>query len=1359
MALRDCLNKAGKTLSPQDRKAIRSLVDSGLGESDAINQHLVNLDSQITNITQQVTQAGGTVIESVEGETAITFRQRATERTEARGYYSPSNSIIRLTNASDLSTFLHEFAHFMYEMELAGNTTMVQNIHQWYERNATNVAQEATEYLNENFDSLKQDNVTPVSNKVTSEEVVQYLNEGTVGTKDKDTAVRRAVHEQFARGFEVYLMEGKSPSTELRNAFRAFARWLSRIYQSLRNNLRVQLDDEMRAVFDRLLATEDQIMAARTRARIEPFFTDAKTAGITEKQFSDYQTRQQKVNEVQSETLRDQLIAQLTRNTKKWWNDEKRDLIDEEMDRLKDTRVHVTRVRLRDGDIKLNHTTVKDMVGEQHVDKLGRTTIRISPALRGMTTKGQEGIHPDEAAAIFGYNSGAEMLNDLITAPKIEVVAESNAERRMIERHGDILTDGTIERQADEAVQNEERGRLILHELKLMARSNNQLTLDREVIKTTAEERIGQLSFREIHPAKYRKAEIQAAQESARALAQGDRETAILAKQRQAVNHYMALEAQSAKDRIIQIVDRTARYNKKKVREEIQKAEGGYWEQIVKILDRFEFRKSATLRSVDQVNEDINTWSRERIETYGDGLVLHNVVLTESYVTHWKNVAFDDMQGINDSLKNIEHVARYANKLTRMGENIEFKKLVNRWVTSMEKNVKTRFPSKRTDVAEGRKWARWLMAQMSKIPWMASWLDGGDRVGISHQILIQPLTDAYAAEIALWKEVAKPVMDKIVGRDRETRKRHNRKIFIPEIKDHLYGHQIIAVALNTGNESNLRKLLLGEGWAVRDDEDSISFNNHKLQAVLSHMTASDWEMVQFIWDQMEKLYPQLSEVHRRTTGLVPPKIEATPIETPFGSFRGGYYPIKYDPNRSHRAAQNEDKLNAETESMFSNNASIQISVNTGATNTRTGFYDAIRLSLDVIPAHFQEAIHYITHHDPVREINRLIRNASVAKTIKEKLGPEEYAQLRPWLNDVAKDGREAPTKMFWDDILQRLRFGVTLGAMGFKASTGIIQISGLSNTIAEVGTSHVMQSMRLILGSTTSIRNAWEFALENSKVLRHRANTMDREIKNAMKRLEGKRGFLAAIQEASMKHIVLIQTYMVDLPSWHAAYLKGMTDWGDEQRAFQYADWVVEQVQGSGATKDLARIMRNQTETGRMFTMFMTFFSSLWNAERDVVKGARSGRYSITTVSAKMMFLFTIPVLFEMLLRGEFSKDEEEEDALTQKMLTSVALYPVQSIPFMRDIANAVGTEFGYNISPLQQIMEQGVRTLPEIAQKGFTDDEITKGQAKGATKFVGAVLGVPGTSQAWATGEHLHDVINEDAEFTFREFLFGPQR
>ena len=1274
-----------------------------------------------------------------------------------RGFYDPANSVIRLTEAADLSTFLHEFAHFMYEMELTAHRVSpdsintISGIHNWFKRNAQEVAREASEYK-------------PKAT-IIPRHVEQYLDEGTTGDAERDAGIRRAVHEQFARGFEKYVMEGKSPSNELRNAFRTFARWLTQVYRAVRGDMKVNLDDEMREVFDRLLATEEQINAAESRAQYQPMFTDAAMAGMTEEEFQKYQERTVKVKDVQTETLRDKLIKEFTRQTKSWWKEEKADLVDEQLQILRNEPVYRARESLKDGDIKLDHATVKEMIGEERTDKRGRKSVRVPESLRGMTVTGAKGVHPDEAAAFFGYGSGSELLSSLTDAAPIKVKAEANAEEQMLNKYGDMLHDGTIEAQADEAVQNEERGKLLLDELKaLRKRSASAPALDRATIKQMAEENIAKLSFRQIHPGKYRKAEIRAAQEAATALANGDMDQAARAKARQVLNYYLGMAATQARADTIKIVDRMARYNKKSVREEIQKAENGYWEQIVKILNRFEFRKAVSLKVVDQQNQDINTWAKERIETDGDALVLSPAVMNESFVTHWKNVPYGDLQGVNDSVKNIEHVARYSNKMTRMGEEIEFKKLVQRWTDHMRGASKTRFKSQRTDVVEGRKWGRWAMAQMTKIPFMASWLDGGERAGMSHDILVQPFTDAYDAEINLWKDVGEVVMRAIEGRSKEDIKRHSRKVFIPELVDaqndgNLYGHQIIAVALNTGNESNLRKLLLGEGWANPNDETTISMGNPKLQAVLRNMTKSDWDLVQLIWDQMELLYPQLSEVHRRTTGLTPPKIKATPVSTPFGEFRGGYYPVKYDPNRSQRAQENEDRLNAETESMFSNSSSIHASVTAGATNERTKYYAPIRLSLDVVPAHFQEAIHYITHHDPVREVNKLVRNPEVAATIKEKLGPEEYAQLKPWLNDIAKDGREAPTKMFWDDMISRLRFGITLGTMGFKASTGIIQISGLSNTIAELGLAPVYKSMRSILGSPQNMKDAWEFASSNSKVLNHRMQTMDREIKNAMKRLEGKRGVLAAVQELSMKHIALIQTYMVDLPSWQAAYIKEMEISGDEQKAYARADWTIENIQGSGATKDLSRIMRGQSETGRMLTMFMTFFSSLWNMERDLVKGTRSGRYSITNVGAKLAFLITVPVLFEMLMRGELGDEDDEPEEQLQKMLTKTALYPVASVPFVRDIASATTGEFGYNISPVASLIEQGTRAIPEVIERGFTDEEITKGQAKGATKFAGAAFGIPGTGQAWATGEHLYDVLERGEELTMQELLFGPER
>lgn len=1487
-----------------------------------------------------------------------------TKGPRVRGYYDPSNSLIRLTEASDLSTFLHEFAHFMYEQELMADGMMKAEIQTWFLRNKEDVAKEANDHLRRKQEALQQTearqkltdtpafkawfgdskvvdengeplvvyrgqvepfsegrakamvwfsttreyadtyaypgvkgpregNITPayisakrpfdfqfrstwtdvreadmwdrvqsgvslsfevgviseeeaaslldeidvlmaespetmspvfthwtensekfadiltragydslraregtgdntityavfkpeqiksaIGNRgtfdpqsanileqspelpglpegsISADDVEAFVTQGTTGDSAKDSAIRVATHEQFARGFETYVMEGKAPSVELRNVFRKFASWLAQIYRAIKGDLKVKLDDDMRAVFDRLLATDDQIEMAKARAKFEPMFTDAAMAGMTEEQFAAYQEKAATVTEKATETLRDQLVKEYTRQAEKQWKAELRDLTDDLLESVNSRQVYVAAERLKN-DLKLDKAAVKAMVGETITDTRGRKVTRPPAALRGMTLDGARGLHPDEAAALLGYKSGAEMLNDVMTAPSARSVAEAEAQAEMVNRHGDILNDGTIEARADEALANEERGELLLAELKALSRGSR--TSDKQAVKDLARERISKLAYREIHPGKYRKAELAAAKESAAMLATGDREGAAAAKQRQVMNYYLGMAAQDARNNIDKIVTRMTRYEKKKIREAIAKSGGGHLEQIQKILRRFEFRRTASLASVDRKNVAIQAWMDDRIQNFGDGLVLDPAVLDESYVTHWKNVPFADLQGIADSVKNIEHVARYTNKINMLQDQMDYDTFVARWTEHLDQ-LPTVYTPTRSEINEDTKVVPWAMAQMTKVPFLASWLDGGERVGMSHDVLVQPFADAHDMEQQLWAAAGAPVMDAIADRSQEDIARHGRKIYIPEISDSLTGQEILAVALNTGNEGNLRKMLLGEQWANPDNDAEITINNPRLQGVLRHMTKSDWDLVQLIWDQMDLLYPKLADVHKATTGLAPPKVEAVPVMTPYGEYKGGYYPVKYDPNRGARAAELQERLNAETESMFGS-VGIQASVNAGATNERTGYYAPIRLSLDVIPNHFQETIHYITHHDAVRTVNRLIRDQRVATSIKSKVGKYEFQQLKPWLNDIAKDGREAPAKMYWERALARLRFGATLGYMGFKVSTGLMQLLGLSNTAAEVGSANLYRGLRAVMGSTTKMQQSMEFAVERSRVMKYRATEFDREVKNAMEKLRGKRGLLKTAQEMSMKHIALIQTYIVDLPSWHAAYAKELSQSGDEVKAAKYADWVVENIQGSGRTANMAAIMRNQNEANRMFTMFMTFFSSLWNIERDLARGAKSGRYSPTDLAARMALIFVIPVIAEMALRGELFADDDDEETVAEKAMMKMALYPVASMPFIRDIASGIGSGYGYNISPIGDLMERGVKNVPALVEGALTDEEITRGQLKGSVQFMGAWFGIPGTSQIWATTEHLYQVIGEGEELTLRELTYGPER
>ena len=60
--------------------------------------------------------------------------------------------------------------------------------------------------------------------------------------------------EQFARGFERYLRDGKAPTEELKSLFTKFKQWLTDIYSRLKGTpIEKKLSPEMKQVFDRLL--------------------------------------------------------------------------------------------------------------------------------------------------------------------------------------------------------------------------------------------------------------------------------------------------------------------------------------------------------------------------------------------------------------------------------------------------------------------------------------------------------------------------------------------------------------------------------------------------------------------------------------------------------------------------------------------------------------------------------------------------------------------------------------------------------------------------------------------------------------------------------------------------------------------------------------------------------------------------------------------------------------------------------------------------------------------------------------------------------------------------------------------------
>ena len=214
-----------------------------------------------------------------------------------KGGYNPETNVITLFQGADASTVIHETWHFFIEQ-------------MW------NSVQDgsASAQTMKDFDAL-----------------LNYAGMTRDQWAAADVEGRRAAHERLAEAGETYIMEGKSPSYELRRVFRNFARWLRNVYQTIqRNENAVPLTDDVREVFDRMLAAEEDIarmervngyfeklpdvitdnMSDATRARVEDYIEKARDKAVdllTRKALRNY-TKQRRED---IKTIRAELLPQV----------------------------------------------------------------------------------------------------------------------------------------------------------------------------------------------------------------------------------------------------------------------------------------------------------------------------------------------------------------------------------------------------------------------------------------------------------------------------------------------------------------------------------------------------------------------------------------------------------------------------------------------------------------------------------------------------------------------------------------------------------------------------------------------------------------------------------------------------------------------------------------------------------------------------------------------------------------------------------------------------------------------------------------------------------------------------------------
>lgn len=1278
---------------------------------------------------------------------------------EPRGSISfgDRETLIRMGRAKDRSTFLHEGGHLFLEQikadaeEYGGESEQLVNdwdaVKAWWGQNAESLRAEAIKYAK----SQKDDAAVSALTSMSEAKIKAYVRQGDLaggGTMyqgaDGDVAgpegyLTRAMHEQWARGAEDYFRSGQAPSVALQDAFNRFRAWLVSIYQAMtrRGELNVQFSPEVKAVMDRLLATDEEIALVQSQYDLKPLFTSAQEVGMTPAQWRRYQQDIARAAEEDKTRQLKKHLREIEREQLKWWQEESARLRENEVE----PEVHAQSVyralyglakgSMPDGSeipgglrpSRLDRQAViKVLENEeslQRLPKVGSTGI--------LATGREKGAHPDAIANIYGYESGKAMLLDLMNAPPMEAAIKASTEARMKAEYGDLLNQAEAVEAALESVHGDKRGEVLAMELNALRDSKDKMKV--AFVRQWAKERIADRRLEEITPARFLQKERRYAREAGKALRAGDRLGAQRAKFRQLANFYMAQESYRVREEVAKSRDYLRKFTR--ARQTFKTIDADFIDHIKTILAAYDLgARMSPKRQIIEELRGINEWVRQQEEENGAIVTIADGVLAADEQTHYRDLTLAQYRDVVASIKNLEAQGRLAKTAIIEGETM--------LIDDMEAEIVERLDALPQSAREARKAHEqnpsWFDERLSglagfdaslrKVEFLLEKIDGS-KLGPAKRYIFQVFADAEAKRNDMTKAVTEQVLKAMDTIPKDVQKRFGEKITVPELGRTFRRSDLIMMALNTGNWSNFAKMLEGSEKDVAPG--STPWTQEGVEAALRNLSKEEWDFVQTVWDSFDAMYPQVEEIYRRENGRAPEKIEAREVETPHGTYRGGYFPMMYDPSRSAQARDIEAK--SALEAMQS--SAVKGSVNSSMTKARTGFSAPVLLNIEALPNHIERTAHFITHYEPVRLTRKLLARPAIVRAMTNKMGSEYFDSIKMWINELAANGRPQMPSSITGKIVEAMRTNATVAIMGFSYTTMASQLLGYANTVDALakqpdGTYKPLKgSIMLLKGMAAYLSNPAEArrkVFEQSGEMRHRLQNTDREIRHGLKKLSGKKGTWKSMQRASLMGIAGVQLYMVDMPTWLGGYAKALEEGHRPEEAVKYADSVVRTSQTAGGTKDLAAIQRERGVTTAL-TMFYSYFNLLYNLEAEAAGNVDTVR-DIPQLAARAMILLAIPTALEAMMRNEWPEDDE--DYLTWLSLRAT-LYGLSSVVLVRDLTGIVDG-FGYSLSPLDSFGESLSRTVTGAA-RAFDDGKMTEGTVKALVSLFGFGTGAPATA------------------------------
>lgn len=1304
---------------------------------------------------------------------------------------------ISLTDLRDLSTFIHEAAHPVLEMYLE----MAQR---------------------------------PGSSQEVRDDVAALMrfagvNWGQLRTKEG----RHRFHETIAPALEEYMRQGKAPVPWLRDVFARVMRWITEVYKQIVGGVGGEVVGELgpaklvrngvdvREYFDRWFALRSEIEAAREQMGFLEIFQKESDIGFAAGEFDTYRELAERAQNDVFERAISGMTEALKADQRAIYEDRLRRQLVQSRQALRQTPLYAAFFRFIEG-AKISAEALRAQYPDIDLTALpkfqgkkifGEAT-KARRVIDGETqlvvtdpTQTRAGVQlftdVDIAARQAGYSQrrggAAQMLADFLDMTPFEEAARRNAEDAVREFHPEALDTSEATETVRDLLHSDATARMLEYEQRILGELAGQLGITRKTAALIAGDMLGEMKIEEVLPRSFllqeRRLAVLAQKEAAKIARIANKRSrdalkhlnALLRiRQQQLVAFEMYRQGREIENQVRSARKRYARWSKQikrlrqrdKVRQNTIAPE--YLEQMRALFDRYGFTQIS--RKERERQQSFAAWVAQMREEGRDGELVDipDHMMSSIGRINYKDLSVEEFRGLIETLENLAYLGGLKDRLRRAQKLRERERKIDAMVEGVgerafwvdaDQPTDTRTPLRRV-----HDWvSAFFLTGIDAVTIAREQIDAGQEMGAAYEALISPaqigmraLPEAHVAN----SEALNKIDNLLTPQEREGA---NRKARVPSTTLNLSLNQRLAVGLNMGSKSNREALynsplFRGESGAAR------------VQAILDTLEQRHWDWIQATWDHIGSFRDRIGAVEKEITGVEPPWIEPSEVETRFGAYGGGYYPLRYaDGNVRHGGPS--DVI---TEGNFIEGGlarqSARLQTASGFAKARVGSAGReVLLDVRVREAHLNAALYHIHMGAAVAQIGQIIRNPRFRSEMERAGRRVGLTELDKYIVALA-NGEQGPRSAI-DHIARTAKTNVTFAALAYSIPSAAINASGIANTIGRLG----LRRGDVVIGAKEMMLNAvngWREVYEESPVMRQRRERGNKEMSDAQKAesanllaqafgLVSGRAKRAALAFTEYGYALMAVSQMpVDLITYYAARRRGLKmfeslpDAERLSKAIEYAEGVVEESQSAQSFIRLSSIERGQASVQGDQSQLLRSLSVLMSYMRtkprilygktarigDAIRERSLAGSAIATADfvKTAMFVFAIEAAIVLMIRSALRGDEDDDESFVE----AVALETLKTVAGSFSILTGVAAE------------AQGFRGGGGLGalEKSFGSFITQAGQGEADESFIKALIGAgsmitpfPGVVANRAVSAYFDELEGED--IAPMHYITGPPR